>query len=685
MKELDEKINETFVGRVVRKDLTSLVKGNMSIPTYVLEYLLGQYCATSDEETIKSGVETVRGIITKHFVHRDEANEVKFRIKDKGSYRIIDKVAVKLNEQRDRTEASFVNLGLKGVPINMEVVRNHRKLLTEGIWCIVTLNYDDAEWSDDPMGGPPERWVIDNLKPIQISNADVQDYKTRRADYSKEEWIDFLMQSIGLNPEGFSDRGKLIQLTRLVPFAENNFNLIELGPKGTGKSHIYSEMSPHGILISGGEVSKAKLFINNSNGQIGLVGYWDVVAYDEFAGRDKKADRGMVDIMKNYMANRSFSRGSETHQAEASMVFVGNTEHGVAHMLKHSDLFESLPKAYYDTAFLDRIHCYLPGWEVRKLRNDMFTEDFGFIVDYLAEVLKGLRKEDHTKAYLNHFELSPTISQRDKMGIEKTLSGLIKVIYPHGDYTAEDCRELLDFAMECRKRVKDQLIKMDETFADDPVHFSFTSKASGQEHQVETLELRQFGAALPQLNSDSDEETLPFKQTAPERGLSPAPDPPKALFGGHIDLVDGQTGVSYKSLFGDYVRGASNITVCDPYIRLVHQLRNFAEFCAFLAEELEVGEELDLHLITSGDADAMERATKALGELTDSMLPLGIRLTFEYDGTIHDRYILSDTGWRMNLGRGLDIWNKTSGYFDIAAFKQEHRTCKASGITIIRD
>ena len=414
MNALNIKINEHFAGKVVRKDLTKLVKGNAIVPTYVLEYLLGQYCATDDEATIDEGVETVKNIIAKHFVHRDESQIIKSTIREKGSHRIIDKVAVQLNDRQDRYEASFANLGLNRVPISDALIREHQKLLSSGVWCILTLAYVPSDERDHIP------WMVESLKPIQVSNVDIEEYKSVRKHFGKEEWMDVLLQSIGLNPEEFTFRSKLLQLTRLVPFVENNYNLIELGPKGTGKSHIYSEMSPHGILISGGEVSKAKLFVNNSSGDIGLVGYWDVVAYDEFAGKTKRVDRGLVDIMKNYMANKSFSRGTQVYGASASMVFVGNTDHSVKYMMKHSDLFEALPKDYYDTAFLDRMHGYLPGWEVQKLRNEMFTSQYGFIVDYLAEVLKNLRKEDRTHDYTKYFELSSTITTRDKTSIAKT-------------------------------------------------------------------------------------------------------------------------------------------------------------------------------------------------------------------------------------------------------------------------
>ena len=442
MKVSNKKINDLFAGRVVRKDLTNRIKGNASVPTYVLEYLLGQYCATDDPQTIEEGVEMVKEIIARHFVHRDESQVVKSTIREQGSHRIIDKVSVKLNDKLDRYEATFANLGLKRIPILTTFIKTHPKLLSEGVWSIITMGYTPAEGKDSSP------WIIENLKPIQISSVDIEEFKSLRTHFSKDEWIDLLMQTLGLNPDEFTNRSKLLQIARLIPFVENNYNIIELGPKGTGKSHVFSEFSPHGILISGGEVSKAKLFVNNSTGEIGLLGYWDVVTLDEFAGKSKKSDLGLVDIMKNYMANKSFSRGANIMQAEASMVMIGNTDHSVPHMLKHTDLFDALPRDYYDTAFLDRVHAYLPGWETQKLRNEMFSTDFGFIVDYLAEILKSLRKDDYTKAYLPFFDLSTTITTRDKTSVEKTFSGLVKIIYPHGEYDLEQAKELLDFAIE---------------------------------------------------------------------------------------------------------------------------------------------------------------------------------------------------------------------------------------------
>jgi ATP-dependent Lon protease len=669
MEELDIKLNKYFGGKVVRKDLTKLVKGNAIVPTYVLEYLLGQYCATDDEETIVGGVETVKSIITKHFVHRDEAQLIKATVREKGSHRIIDKVSVRLNDKKDQYEASFANLGLNKIPIADAVIKEHQKLLSSGVWCILTLAYFHSEERDSTP------WIIEKIKPIQISNADIDEYKEVRKEFAKEEWIDVLLQTIGLNPKEFTFRSKLIQLTRLVPFVENNYNLIELGPKGTGKSHIFSELSPHGMLISGGEVSKAKLFVNNSTGEIGLVGYWDVVAYDEFAGKTKKADRGLVDIMKNYMANKSFSRGTQVYGASASMVFVGNTDHTVPYMMKHSDLFDALPKDYYDTAFLDRLHAYIPGWEVQKLRNEMFTSNYGFIVDYLAEVLKDLRKEDRTHDYSKYFELSNSITTRDKTSISKTYAGLLKVIYPHNDIIESDAKELLDFAIENRKRVKLQLQKMDETFEE--VDFSYTIKRTGEKVTVDTLEVIQYEPNNSPLIEIKTEER-------PETDATIIANKPIELQEGQKIIRDNQIGISYDLLFGTYLLGASEIKVIDPYVRLPYQLRNFMELAKLISEKKDPETDVKLHLVTANSGEYIENAKEAFEQMSYSLELLGIRFTYEFDDYIHDRSIIMNNGWKIVLGRGLDIWQKTGGWYDINEYIQEQRVCKSCELTYLK-
>lgn len=647
MNKIDELLNSHFAGKVVRKDLTKLVKGNAVVPTYVLEYLLGQYCASDDEETINQGVETVKNIVTKHFVHREEAQIIKSTVKEQGSLRIIDKISVKLNDREDIYEARFANLGIKNIPINGEIIKMHQKLLSEGVWCILVLAYE----VDEERIGPP--WQIENLKPIQISGIDLLEYKVASKKFSKEEWIDALMQTIGLNPAEFTYRSKLIQLTRLVPFVENNYNLVELGPKGTGKSHIFSELSPHGILVSGGEVTKAKLFVNNTTGDPGLVGYWDVVTHDEFAGKKKKSDRGLIDIMKNYMANKTFSRGTQVYGATASMVFVGNTDHTVSYMLKHSDLFDALPKDYYDSAFLDRIHAYLPGWEVQKLRNEMFSSDFGFIVDYLAEILKSLRKEDRTNDYSQYFTLSKSISTRDKTAIEKTYAGLSKIIYPHGEISETASKELLDFAIENRKRVQLQLQAMDDTF--EAVDFSYTCLSSGKTYTIETLEMLEHGTAAVE-----KEKSL----------LSPVADN-VILKECVLQIKDNQNGISYKSLLGAYLKGVQQISVVDAHIQLPHQLRNFMEFAKLISELKNNESEVNLHLM-----GAHNLAVEAVEQITLSLEAVGIIFTYEFDPFMTGNYITLDNGWKIKSEHGLDLWQHTGGIYDLNEYLQEARLCK---------
>lgn len=478
MNHLDSKINKHFPGQVVRKDLAKDIKGNAIVPSYVLEYLLGQYCATDDDLTVRSGIEQVKAILKNHYVHRNEARLIQSKIKEKGRHKVIDKISAALNQKEDVYEATFSNLGLKKVIVSSDLIKKHPRLLVSGIWCIADMEYLYTE------GSVP--YLLTGLKPIQVAHIDFEEYIEARRHFTLDQWIDLLIQTIGFNPGQFDRRGKLLQLLRLVPYCERNYNIIELGPKGTGKSHIYSEFSPHGILISGGEITVPKLFVNNSTGKIGLVGYWDAVAFDEFAGKKKRVDKALVDIMKNYMANKSFSRGIEQLGAEASMVFVGNTSHPLPYMLRHSGLFDELPEKYHDSAFLDRLHFYLPGWEVDILRNDMFTGGYGFVVDYLAEILRSMRSLDFTTEFSRHFQLFPDLSTRDQGGIKKTFSGLMKILFPHREIDKENIRMLLEFAVEGRKRVKDQLMRIDATYA--RVRFGYTDIETGQAFPVQTRE-----------------------------------------------------------------------------------------------------------------------------------------------------------------------------------------------------
>ncbi len=680
MSRLDDKINEHFAGFVVRKDLVKTVKGNAIVPTYVLEYLLGQYCATSDEAEIQEGINTVKSILEKHYVHRRESELTKFMVKESGVSKVIDKVSVVLNEKKDCYQASFANMGISRVEVRSELVKTHQKLLVSGVWCIADLEYYHSEEKDKSP------WYLNAVKPIQLSFFNMDEYLEKRAMFSDEEWIDLLIQSIGFNPELMSRRLKLIQLTRLVPYCERNYNLIELGPKGTGKSHIYSEFSPHGILISGGEVTVPKLFVNNNTGRIGLVGFWDVVAFDEFAGRSKKADRALVDIMKNYMANKSFSRGIETLGAEASMTFVGNTKHNVPYMLKHSDLFNELPAQYYDSAYLDRLHGYLPGWEVPIIRGEMFSEGFGFVVDYLAEVLRSFRNFDYSDLYREHFDLVSDISTRDRDGIQKTFSGLMKIIYPHKVASKEDIKELLDFSIENRKRVKDQLMRIDDTY--EPVRFAYTDR-DDKLHFVKTVEEVQYPKYYYQGDYDEDSEQLNFieemeaETAAPEKIESEAKPELKP---GNIVIAENQSGVSYKKLFAKYLMGSNRIELKDPYVSAFYQVRNLMEFVEMLADLKTDADELQLHLITK-ESEYMDSSQEDYyNQVESSAAKLGITFTYEIDNAIHDRYILSDNGWKIVLGRGLDVFQPFDhrDAFAIENRNQVYRKCRGFEVTFVR-
>ena len=678
---LDEKINGVFGGAVVRKDLVKAVKGNAIVPSFVLEYLLGQYAASDDEATIQSGIESVRKILADHYVHRNQAELVKSHIREKGRYRVIDKVQVQLNEKDDTYEAEFANLGIKQVIVAPATIKAHPKLLVGGVWCICDIEY---QHSDNARVVP---WILGSIKPIQLSNFDFDGYVASRRAFTTDEWIDLLIQSIGFNPELFGRRAKLIQLVRLIPFVERNYNLVELGPKGTGKSHIFSEFSPHGMLISGGEITVAKLFVNNSNGRLGLVGYWDVVAFDEFAGKKKRTDKALVDIMKNYMANKSFSRGVETLGAEASMVFVGNTSHNVPYMLKHSDLFDELPESYHDSAYLDRLHFYIPGWEVDTIRGEMFSEGYGFVVDYIAEVLKSMRDSDFSDRYQQHFTLGSEISTRDRDGIHKTFSGLMKILHPQGDATTDEIEEILRFAIEGRKRVKDQILRIDSTMAD--VKFGYLNKDDGW-RSVTTLEEDEYPDYYHQRrrtddgaggSSDGEEPKPPVTPTVSE------PPKPEPLFEGHREFQENQRGVSYERLLLPYLRGATDITIVDPYIRAPHQGRNLVDLLAVLASAKDPADEIAVMLVTKEDKpEYQQQQLLMLKAIQDGAASVGVKFNVQWDESIHDRSIRTDNGWRILLGRGLDIFQKGSGsQFDFGSRRQEFRQVVAFGVTYIRE
>lgn len=759
---LDRSITDVCPEYTVRKDLVGAVKGNALVPTYVLEYLLSKYATTTDQASIEAGVDRVRTILADNYVHREEANLIQSKIREKGRYQVIDKVQVALNEKTDQYEATFENLGISRVIVDPETVRKNPKLLVTGVWCLCMLVY---AYSGEKNEVP---WRLHRLMPVQMSHDDREHYLAVRERFTAGEWIDLLMQSVGFNPSLFSDRAKLLHLVRMIPFVERNYNLIELGPKGTGKSHIYSEFSPHGMLISGGEVTVAKLFVNNTTGRPGLVGFWDVVAFDEFAGRAKKAGKDLVDIMKNYMANKSFSRGVSVMQAEASMVFVGNTSHNVPYMLKNSDLFEELPAQYHDPAFLDRIHYYLPGWEFEQIRSEMFTHGYGFVVDYLAEILHNQRDVDYGSAFERYFTLSSTLSTRDKDAIRKTFSGLMKLIYPSGNATPEQMEPLLRCAIEGRKRVKDQLCRIDSTMAE--VDFSYTRAGSADPIAVRTLEETDYpdlywrdrpdaaasiaaedatlfapllgatdtdtgmgagaggtagagvdagdgvsagdgrtvsveaaqpggteranGTARSEATSKKDVGVANFAGTETsklaavemeERKLGPIERWAAQAKEGHLEFREDQRGVTYAKLFGPYIAGAREITIKDPYIRKSYQVRNLAEFLETVFNYTDRSDEVRVHLITGyTDPQYIDEQIDELNTLQTVFGQLGIVFTYEFDESGHDRSIVTDTGWRVILGRGLDVYQPFDGnWLNPLVRQQRLRRVKAFEVTYI--
>ncbi|MEX2374139.1 MAG: protease Lon-related BREX system protein BrxL [Dehalococcoidia bacterium] len=482
---LDELLNRHFAGKVVRKDLTKLVKEGANVPVFVLEYLLGSYCASQDPEVVAEGLETVKRILADNFVRPDEAEKIKSLIREKGTYKVIDKINVQLNEKRDVYEAHLVSLGITGVTVPTSFVKQYEKLLVGGIWALVTLEY----FFEEGQKGSP--FSVRQLKPIQMPNMDMEELRQGRRQFTTEQWLDVLMRSSGMEPTTLDERVKWHLLARMIPFVENNFNMCELGPRGTGKSHIYKEISPNSILVSGGQTSVANLFYNLARRQIGLVGVWDVVAFDEVAGIRFK-DHDGVQIMKDFMASGSFVRGRDSLNASAAMVFVGNIDN-VETLLKTSHLLAPFPEAMIDSAFFDRFHAYVPGWEIPKMRPEFFTDNYGFIVDYLAEFFREMRKHNYGDAINRYFRLGRDLNQRDTIAVKHTVSGLLKLLYPHGEYDKEAVRACLEYALEARRRVKEQLKRIGGMEFFD-VHFSYIDLETNEERFV--LVAEQGGAAL---------------------------------------------------------------------------------------------------------------------------------------------------------------------------------------------
>ena len=491
IEEINTKLYKYFSGKIVRKDLTKKIKEGANVPVYVLEYLLGMYCSSTNDEDIEEGLKTVKKILAENYVRPDEAEKIKSKLRENASYTVIDKVTVKLNLRENRYEAEFSNLALKGIPISDVYPSKYERLLGGGIWSIVQLEYfyDEGDKNRNPV-------TIRKLTPVQMPEIDFEEFKQMRENFTDEEWIDIILRSTGMEPDKFNERVKWLHLARLIPLVENNYNFCELGPRGTGKSHVYKEISPNSILVSGGQTTVANLFYNMGKGTMGLVGLWDCVAFDEVAGIKFK-DQDGVQIMKDYMASGSFARGKEEKNATAGMVFVGNINQSVDILLKTSHLFDPFPDVMgQDTAFLDRMHCYLPGWEIPKYRPEFFTDNYGFITDYYAEIMRELRKISYSDAHDKYFRLGNQLNQRDVIAVKRTVSGMIKLIYPHGKFEKEDVEKILRFSLEMRRRVKEQLKKIGGMEFYD-VNFSYISNDNFNEEYVSVPE-QSSGSLIPE-------------------------------------------------------------------------------------------------------------------------------------------------------------------------------------------
>ena len=491
IEEINTKLYKYFSGKIVRKDLTKKIKEGANVPVYVLEYLLGMYCSSTNNEDIEEGLKTVKKILAENYVRPDEAEKIKSKLRENASYTVIDKVTVKLNLRENRYEAEFSNLALKGIPMSDAYPSKYERLLGGGIWSIVQLEYfyDEGDKNRNPV-------TIRKLTPVQMPEIDFEEFKQMRENFTNEEWIDIILRSTGMEPDKFNERVKWLHLARLLPLVENNYNFCELGPRGTGKSHVYKEISPNSILVSGGQTTVANLFYNMGKGTMGLVGLWDCVAFDEVAGIKFK-DQDGVQIMKDYMASGSFARGKEEKNATAGMVFVGNINQSVDILLKTSHLFDPFPDVMgQDTAFLDRMHCYLPGWEIPKYRPEFFTDNYGFITDYYAEIMRELRKISYSDAHDKYFRLGNQLNQRDVIAVKRTVSGMIKLVYPHGKFKKKDVEKILRFSLEMRRRVKEQLKKIGGMEFYD-VNFSYISNDDFNEEYVSVPE-QSSGSLIPE-------------------------------------------------------------------------------------------------------------------------------------------------------------------------------------------
>ncbi|NPU94897.1 MAG: BREX system Lon protease-like protein BrxL [Gammaproteobacteria bacterium] len=696
MDELDQKLNATFDGKVLRKDLLHRIKKGTNVPTFVLEFLLAKYCASNDQAEMDAGMEAVLSSLQENYVRPDEANAAQSRVATKGKHRFIDKVHVRYVEKEKRHWASLENFNSQRIAIGEKFYRDNDRLLEGGIWAEVTLAHNDIDEDDYAFS-------IEDLRPIQLTRFDFDRYAEGRAAFTRDEWIAAVLRSVGLEPGKLSKRVQMHFIARLAALVEPNYNYIELGPRGTGKSYFFSEFSPYATLISGGQATKATLFYNNARRKVGLVGFWDTVAFDEVGGI-KVRDPDTIQIMKDFMANGRFSRGAEVI-ADASLSFVGNIDVSVQQVVNSNehDLFQPLPPEL-DLAVMDRFAAYIPGWEMPKNSSDFLTSNYGFITDYLAEAFHYQFK--HTNRYeevSKRIRLGKAIEGRDEKGIKKTVCAFLKILHPNGPPTDDEFEEYVAYATECRRRVKEQMNKRkpDDEFA--RINLSYF-KASGEEVVVFCPESRNAPATqeparrrLIQVDSQPSGkvEVLSAAQPAPavaEKSsvVSTAIVPPPAavesssveLKEQHFTILYGDTGYSYESILGPYLQGAKTVVIEDPYIRMQHQIQNFVRFCETV---LKAGAVKKISLITGyDDKTQLVDIAEKLDELKQSLLELDVELEVKLNPNIHDREIRLDNGWIIKIGRGLDFYQKPSGWFEVGAHDLILRKCLETKVDIFR-
>ena len=699
MDELDKKLNETFDGKVLRKDLLHRIKKGTNVPTFVLEFLLAKYCASNDQAEIDAGMEAVLSSLQENYVRPDEANAAQSKVATKGKHRFIDKVHVRYVEKEKRHWASLENFNSQRIAIGEKFYRDNDRLLEGGIWAEVTLAHNDIDEDDYAFS-------IEELRPIQLSRFDFERYTEGRAAFTRDEWIAAVLRSVGLEPTKLTQRVKMHFIARLAALVEPNYNYIELGPRGTGKSYFFSEFSPYATLISGGQATKATLFYNNARRKVGLVGYWDTVAFDEVGGI-KVRDPDTIQIMKDFMANGRFSRGAEVI-ADASLSFVGNIDLSVQQVVNSNefDLFQPLP-AELDLAVMDRFAAYIPGWEMPKNSSEFLTSQYGFITDYLAEAFHYQFK--HTNRYeevSKRIRLGKAIEGRDEKGIKKTVCAFLKILHPHGPATDEEFEEYVGYAIECRRRVKEQMNKRkpDDEFA--RINLSYFN-AKGEEIVVYCPESKDASAtqqparrrlshsleqpstsvevvhAVPTLQPIATEPIAPEASAAPVPAMASQVLKTSELKEQHFTILYGDTGYSYESILGPYLQGAKAVVIEDPYIRLQHQIQNFVRFCETVLKSNTVKK---IHLITGyEDKTQLAEIAEKLEELKQSLLELDVELEVNLNPNMHDREIRIDNGWVVKIGRGLDFFQKPGGCFEVGANDLSLRKCLETKVDIFRN